>query len=459
MKRILPWVMSVLLAFTFLNISPSSAIAADNIVVNGSFETPEVEFVDFKRSIEGWDLSDGLAIEIDSKWVSKPFEGSQLVEMDSYSVTGIYQDIPTEAGKTYKLTFAFKGNPDTPESKLNVGWGDSIVANLSKTAADTEWETYTYELKATSTSTRLSFDNLDEISDGMGSYIDAVSVVEKSLAVIGEFGRISNLNHEIQTVSLSHNFTAPVVLALPPSFLGSHPVAVRLSNITSNSFDVRLQEPSNFDGTHTTETLSFIVLEAGQWKLDDGTVLEVGVHNTSTTVGRNLGSSSFDTVNFSSEFGASPVVFTELQTSNGPDFVYTRQQPATTDSFQVAMQEEEIKTDGHTEETIGWLAIEASDTGNWSGHKYQAQIVSGIQENFVNIGLSGYEEGPQLIAAIATYNGPDSAGLRYQNLTNNGVEIKIEEETSLDEETDHTTENVNILTIEGSGELQAAPAS
>lgn len=40
------------------------------------------------------------------------------------------------------------------------------------------WEIYNYDLKATSTSTRLSFEDLDETSDGFGSYIDGVSVVE-----------------------------------------------------------------------------------------------------------------------------------------------------------------------------------------------------------------------------------------------------------------------------------------
>ncbi|MGB3510520.1 MAG: DUF642 domain-containing protein [Microcoleaceae cyanobacterium] len=179
MKRILAWVMSVLLAFTCLNISPKLAIAAEsNLVVNGSFEMPGVNFVGFEKSIQGWELSAGSVIEIDDKYITKPFEGLQSVELDSYSVSAIYQDIPTEAGKTYKLTFAFKANPKASENKLNVGWGDTVVANLNKTATDTEWEIYTYDRKATSTSTRLSFDNLDETSDGFGTYIDGVSVVE-----------------------------------------------------------------------------------------------------------------------------------------------------------------------------------------------------------------------------------------------------------------------------------------
>ena len=54
---------------------------------------------------------------------------------------------------------------------------------------------------------------------------------------------------------------------------------------------------------------------------------------------------------------------------------------------------------------------------------------------------------------IASYDGPDSAGLRYQNLSNGTVEIKIEEDISLDEETVHTTENIGFLAIEATGSL------
>lgn len=69
MKRILPWVMSVLLALTCVNIPQASAEAAGkNLVVNGSFEEPVAQSVygpiDWKPSLKGWELSKGPAIEI-----------------------------------------------------------------------------------------------------------------------------------------------------------------------------------------------------------------------------------------------------------------------------------------------------------------------------------------------------------------------------------------------------------
>jgi hypothetical protein len=58
---------------------------------------------------------------------------------------------------------------------------------------------------------------------------------------------------------------------------------------------------------------------------------------------------------------------------------------------------------------------------------------------------------------MGTYNGADSSGLRYTNLTAAGVQIKVEEDTTLDSETGHTTEVVYFLTIEGDGILTASP--
>ncbi|MDY7012900.1 MAG: DUF642 domain-containing protein, partial [Cyanobacteriota bacterium] len=150
-----------------------------NSIVNGSFEKPVVDVLGFEPSIEGWTVSEGGAIEIDNQIVSSPSQGAQFVEMDANQVTKIEQDIPTQAGKTYKLSFAFSPRPGTADNKLNVRWGDKVVAQLDESGEDLtapDWKVYSYEVKADSSTTRLSFDDLNEASDGSGSYLDAVSL-------------------------------------------------------------------------------------------------------------------------------------------------------------------------------------------------------------------------------------------------------------------------------------------
>ncbi|MGB3514577.1 MAG: DUF642 domain-containing protein, partial [Microcoleaceae cyanobacterium] len=153
--------------------------APNNLVVNGSFEKPVVAGYSVEKSIEGWDLVQGIGIEI-NQYINNPFDATQLVELDSTnSTTKISQKIATQVGKTYELTFAFKAtdNPATVEhDKLNVHWGNELVEALDKVDSDTTWEVKTYNLEAKSTETILSFDNLNETANSYGTRLDGVSL-------------------------------------------------------------------------------------------------------------------------------------------------------------------------------------------------------------------------------------------------------------------------------------------
>ena len=73
-----------------------------------------------------------------------------------------------------------------------------------------------------------------------------------------------------------------------------------------------------------------------------------------------------------------------------------------------------------------------------------------------------FSAAPQLIGGVATYDDGDGAYLRYRSLESGSVQLKIEEDKTQDSETNHATEVVGYLAIEGSGTLtaqgQAAPA-
>ncbi|BAY13591.1 DUF642 domain-containing protein [Calothrix sp. NIES-2098] len=166
-----------------LAVANKSAVAA-NIVTNGSFESPDIPTPSFKifPSIPGWSLSPGskgIGIEVQDNIAGKPFEGNQFVELDSNGVTGIFQDLATVIGQKYKLEFAFAPRQGVADNRLNIFWGDNLVDSLSANgagAAKTKWQTFAYELVATSTTTRLSFNDLDEVSNNAGAYLDDVKV-------------------------------------------------------------------------------------------------------------------------------------------------------------------------------------------------------------------------------------------------------------------------------------------
>jgi Protein of unknown function (DUF642)/PEP-CTERM motif len=189
-------------------VKPAAAIVPQstptNIVTNGSFENPKLNNGGWGlfNSIEGWNVLEGSQgnIEVQNNAAGKAFDGNQLVELDSTGVSGIFQNLATVIGQTYKLEFAFSPRPGVAENTLNVKWGDKLVDTLTANGAslgETMWKTFTYNLVATSTTTRLSFDNFGEKSDSLGTYIDKVSVsaaqsVPEPASVVGlmAFGAI-----------------------------------------------------------------------------------------------------------------------------------------------------------------------------------------------------------------------------------------------------------------------------
>lgn len=110
-----------------------------------------------------------------------------------------------------------------------------------------------------------------------------------------------------------------MVIVSDPSVRGLDPAAVRLRNVRPHSFELRLQEPAYLDGTHVSENLSYVVMEAGNWILPDGTRFSAGSTNTNLLSSQGLAS-----VDGITGFTTAPTVLTQTQTSNGADWVTTR---------------------------------------------------------------------------------------------------------------------------------------
>ena len=187
--------------------------------------------------------------------------------------------------------------------------------------------------------------------------------------IIAEYGVIDNLTHELQTISLSNSFTNPVVFVQPLSFNGDNPATIRLQDIGSDSFSLFVQESCNFDGIHTTEQVSYLVLEAGTWQLPNGDTLQTG-----TVESEELITANWQSIAFTEAYDSTPAVFSQVQTNNDPDFIQTRQQNITEGGFEFGMEEEEATKDStHGTERLGWFALE-SGNGEWSGNNYQEPI-------------------------------------------------------------------------------------
>ena len=262
---------------------------------------------------------------------------------------------------------------------------------------------------------------------------------------IGEYGTV-NLNHRWQTIRLTGSYVNPVVIVSDPTLKGSDPVAPRLRNVTGNSFQIRLQEPNYKDDWHTNETVSYVVVEAGDWELADGTRISAG-----TTNSNRLTSDGFDHVDLTG-FDAAPAVLSQVQTYNGSDWVTTRIDERTATRFKFGLQEEEALNNGsHVYERVGWLAMDPGiandgDTllqGGLTNRRYTHQR-STVSFN------ADFDTTPSLIAKLGSFYGSDSANLRLDTIGRNSFGVRVAEEQSRDSELDHVQESVAFLALEGS---------
>ena len=277
---------------------------------------------------------------------------------------------------------------------------------------------------------------------------------EPTEVVIGEVGQITAaLSHVPYTVTLSQSFTNPVVFAQPLSSADAESALVRITDVQSDSFTLYVQETSDLDGAHAAETVSYVVLEAGSWELDDGTLLEVGRVATVATVGRLI-DNHWENVTLSQSFVSTPVTISQVQSASDARFVSTRQQNGNPGGFEVALEGEETASTSHGTEVVGWLAIEAK-SGVWSGHRYEANYTAeGVGNNWTtNAFDQGFLQAPRFIAGLAGYAEDDSAHLRYQALESACVKIMVQEDKSEDKEMNHSGEIVSYLVLEGDGLL------
>ncbi len=254
--------------------------------------------------------------------------------------------------------------------------------------------------------------------------------------VIGESGLVTvgqpNKN-TWQSVQFKRSYANPVVFAQILTFNGHQPVTVRIKDLAKDGFKFQMDEWEYLDQYHVTETIAYMVLEAGRHTLADGTILEVGKVQA--------GSSSL-AVNFKGSFGRAPIVFSQVQTFNDAQAVVTRQQNISSSGFQLSLQGEE-KAPNHQLEGVGYVALEATQQNSTIELGTIDKI--GSAWSYVKFQKSHTDEELVLFAAMQTTNDANTAGLRFNKLTDKGVSIFIEEEGSKDSEVGHEFENVGYL--------------
>ena len=161
-----------------------AAFANANLIVNGSFETPDIpnRTWDVSTTIPGWESTFGPGIEIQDNAAGSPFHGDQHVELDSHfsadSNSNMRQLIPVITGQSYDLSFAWSPRPGVEAESLGlkVLFGGVLLDTISGNGiglTDTNWSVSAYTVTPNSDSVYLEFQAVGT-ADSYGSYIDDV---------------------------------------------------------------------------------------------------------------------------------------------------------------------------------------------------------------------------------------------------------------------------------------------
>jgi hypothetical protein len=258
---------------------------------------------------------------------------------------------------------------------------------------------------------------------------------------------------EIGSIQLDHNwvrvdfsdlekFVDPIVVAKPISLNGSHPAVIRISDVDSNGFDIRIQEWDYLDGSHTKETVSYLVMEKGNFTLDDGTQIEAGRFETNET-------GSFGKFSFSQSFQEAPVVLAGVSSFNEADAVTGRLRNISNQGFEFCLQEQEANPKAHDWESVDYIAWQSSK-GILNGYKFEvSKTADKVKNDFYIIEFEqSFGSAPHFLADMQTTDGKDTANVRWQNKNEYSVEVQIDEEQSENSETNHITEVVGYMVFE-----------
>ncbi len=281
-----------------------------------------------------------------------------------------------------------------------------------------------------------------EYSDygSLGFFTIQGSIHDRSYNQIGETGRIEDLTHRWQRIRLEQSYVDPVVVVGPASFNGPHSVTIRVRNVTSNSFDVRINEWLYLDGYHTEDSVGYIVLEAGTHVLPNGNkiVASNGLVNHET---RRFG--------FGGHFVNRPVVLSQIVSQNGSQTATTRAFGIDTGGFSMQLQEEEGSDGVHHIEQVSYIAIEQG-VSSANGILLDARMtLNEVSDHPFNVQFNAdFVDSPVFFAAIQTLNGSNPAVLRYDRLNQNQAQFFLQEEQSVDEEVGHSDERVGYLALD-----------
>jgi hypothetical protein len=162
-----------------LLLTPLFASAATELVTNGSFEDKVISNGTWTTvsTLAGW--TGAPNIELRNNVAGNAFAGKNYVELDTGGNSSMFQNISTQAGAHYTLSFAYSARPSTGDTNdISVYWNNALITTKggSNATGSHQWQVFNFDVVGGAGSlSQLKFAAAGR-SDSLGGSLDAVSV-------------------------------------------------------------------------------------------------------------------------------------------------------------------------------------------------------------------------------------------------------------------------------------------
>lgn len=257
-----------------------------------------------------------------------------------------------------------------------------------------------------------------------------------------EWGVIRDVTHEWVTLPLAKTYQDPIVVTSVAEQTGPSQGVARLRAVKPTSFQVRFQEWNYLDdGDHPGEQVFYLVAEAGSQTLA-GLAVQAGKRNAKGIARQG----QWWPITFDKPFESAPALLAAVQTYQDSMPVFTRIKDTDPGGFSIAMEEEEVKGDGHLDETVGWIALQK---GKALTPDKRAIEITEVKPNHypatVKFTASFSHGSPVLLCGLSSTDGTDTAIAAQHNLSQASVRVFVQEDNSWDDELMHYSEIVSVF--------------
>lgn len=267
--------------------------------------------------------------------------------------------------------------------------------------------------------------------------------------------QVENVSSDWTTVALPAVLDNPVIVCSPHQVANTAPFVIRMQNVTSESFDVRLQNPS--DEPLLGETLFCLSAEEGEWILPNGSLFEAQrIESTRTDDNDNWVGQPVDYL----QTYRQPVVLGQVMTYNDARWSTfwskgnVRGDLPSANALSIGKHTGQDPDSLRLDEIIGFMVFETGQ-GSMQGIPFEVGItddsVVGYGNPHTHNLSTPFNQVPEvLVVSQMAMDGNDGgwAILDAADLSTESIDLVIQEDQVFDNERGHATEQVAYAIFE-----------